>query len=731
MPVTNLRFNVTSSWDGGGLRSAARTLGSVDRDTRRLNSSMGSGASGMSLWKKAALALTPALWTLGKASLALVGGLTTMVVAAGAAAAPWIGLAATAAANADKMGKAGERYQKATSGVKDAWMDLAKKTAPLTLGPMSDVLEGVAKAIPKLEPLVRKVAPVFADMGKSIRSWLEGNGFERFLKNVSDFGVPAFRNLVAAGKDFLATTGIGFRAFLPLAVDISEAIRKGAGNLRDWAEGGGFQRFLADVKQEWPTVRRFLGEAGTALGNIGRTLDGIGPAQVGGLATLLDKFNDLDIDSWQDFLIALAAVRVGGGLLSLLAGLANIRGGQMNIAGGAALGAAAAALAGAGATLLSAASALSAAAAALSGAGAAAAGGGLIGGLLGRLAGGSATFTITITPPDAADVLQRISDRLTALAGKTATATVTLNATGFTTAAQTVTTAWVSLRTAAATPVTFRAFAFPGNVITVAATLVAAWLRVRAASLVPVIFRATASPGNVVGVASTIVSAWARVRAAAATRPVFTARVNPGNVVGASASIVGAWRRVLSLPRSWSGSATARDGVSGPARAAAAAWRAILAMPRSVTFTVNIVTKKTGGATGGAAASIPPRFAGGGSPASRTGGLVRGPGGATSDKVPAWLSKKEWVMQNSAVKFWGHGVMEYMNSKGKRGTPPYGGTAGYTPPEGRKISTSASAGRGSGDVAVHFHGKVYAMGDQEFEDMVVHATSEAKRRKRL
>ena len=212
--------------------------------------------------------------------------------------------------------------------------------------------------------------------------------------------------------------------------------------------------------------------------------------------------------------------------------------------------------------------------------------------------------------------------------------------------------------------------------------------------------------------------------------------------IAGSAAIVAAWFRVLAMPRSWHGSASASDGVSGPAGAAAAAWSRVLSMPRSVTFTVTIKTKKVGGATGGPAAGIPPRmgFARGGSPWNKTGGKVMGPGGPRSDKVPAWLSRGEYVIQNSAVKYWGQGGMKWINSKGKKGQPPkklY--DARKTDVAGRgRYAGSISAGSHAGLVgkrttapSVAFNGTVFVASAAEFEDMVVHAVAEAQRKRRM
>jgi hypothetical protein len=190
---------------------------------------------------------------------------------------------------------------------------------------------------------------------------------------------------------------------------------------------------------------------------------------------------------------------------------------------------------------------------------------------------------------------------------------------------------------------------------------------------------------------------------------------------------VAAWLRVLAMPRSWTARATASNGVSGPAGAAAAAWSRILSMPRSVTFTVNIVTKKTGNSEGGPPIPVP-HLASGGMARRGLSGLVRGPGGTTADRIPAMLSRNEWVIRAAAVKSLGTDFLSWINSAGSGGlkSPTKGGGS----IGGKGFAMAGAGGGGGGDTHVHFHGKVYAKTEQEFEDMVARATKELKRKGR-
>jgi hypothetical protein len=47
----------------------------------------------------------------------------------------------------------------------------------------------------------------------------------------------------------------------------------------------------------------------------------------------------------------------------------------------------------------------------------------------------------------------------------------------------------------------------------------------------------------------------------------------------------------------------------------------------------------------------------------RDGGMIRGPGSATSDSIPAWLSNGEYVLNAKATKFWGHDTLAAMNAQ--------------------------------------------------------------------
>lgn len=611
MPVARLRIRVIAVGERedeeGGRRVEESTRG-FDIAIGRFSRLLGGRSRGLRLWQKIAIVTAPALFTLGKHLLGLAGGLATMAVVVGAAAAPWAGLAYTAAVNAEKMGRAGERFRRGTSAVGKAWMDLARATAPETLGPVTDVLNGIAAAIPKLEPLVREISPDMARMGRDIKAWLSGRGFERFLQNIQDYGVPAFRNLVAAGKDFMATVGIGFRQFLPLAGDIARTLRNGAADMRRAARQGGIANWMRDWRNNSQVANRFLREAARTVGIMGKLLSDVGPGQLSAVSAGLTALNAVNPHTLMAIVLAWAA---GKGIVGLVAALRMLQ----------ALRAlrAISFLPTAG-QISAAAAALSAAAAVLQGMAAA------INGLARQVASfglrtrvntsaldqlkaiwdstpKNATATFSISTLDGVRVaMMAIGSTMAAIVSNLSTpAQFTARAdTGVALgvfAAWLV--SWIAVRAVGLALVTFTAIAInlasaPSNLI------VGSWVRVRAMSAGTVVFGVTATAGNVTAAANAIIAAWGRVRAAAAVRPRFTATaintvsagaamivaawmrvrampktwqavgiVSPGNVPGASARIVSSWRRIYGLARSWHGVAICSfsggfGGISGP-----------------------------------------------------------------------------------------------------------------------------------------------------------------------
>lgn len=284
---TSLGFTITSRYNGDGTTRARISLTQLDDQARKTNKSTESlGESMGGVLKRAALALAPALVPVAGGIVGVAGAATAMAVEVGAAGGVLAGLALTAARNAKTMGSAGQAYTSSLGGVRGAWMGLTRETAKDTLGPMTSALNGAAKAIPKLLPLVKALSPTVAKLGADVGNWLSGPGFQRSIDLITRYGVPAFNHLVAAGRSVVAVGGQAFRAFAPFGTTIAQAIQTGANKLKGWADAGGFQKFLKYVQSNSGNLKGFFSSLASLAQNLAITFGKMGPSSLSVMTTI-------------------------------------------------------------------------------------------------------------------------------------------------------------------------------------------------------------------------------------------------------------------------------------------------------------------------------------------------------------------------------------------------------------------------------------------------------------
>ena len=78
-----------------------------------------------------------------------------------------------------------------------------------------------------------------------------------------------------------------------------------------------------------------------------------------------------------------------------------------------------------------------------------------------------------------------------------------------------------------------------------------------------------------------------------------------------------------------------------------------------------------------------------GQPGRAAGGSIFGPGTATSDSIPAWLSNGEFVIRTAAAERLGYGVLDYINRWGQLPQQGYA-SGGQVAPLSRQLVQSAA-----------------------------------------
>lgn len=345
------RVSIPVRADSSQIRQAEGAMGSLDRAVTR-------SSSGMKRWKlifNASMSVAPTVALLTQNLVGVSAGLISMTAAAGGAAGIF-GIAlkgglksvsggfqqavqdAKAANNALKVAKKGTleytiaqqqariaqnnlhnaamqftpvalQTQGAILNMKSAWSQFIAATQPYTLTPAMTVINALTQAIPKMTKVVRAVAPVANEVASAFQHWvsIKMDGWMNFFISR---GVPILRNFITIGKNVGTTIGIMIKQFGGFGQSISQSLAIASAKMAEWARQGGFERFLARVRQNAPIVKQFLLELMKALSHVGQALTGLGPAATTGLTMMLQLLNLLPIGVLQALYVAWAAIKV-------------------------------------------------------------------------------------------------------------------------------------------------------------------------------------------------------------------------------------------------------------------------------------------------------------------------------------------------------------------------------------------------------------------------------------
>ncbi|SCK37166.1 SLT domain-containing protein [Streptomyces sp. WMMB 714] len=201
------------------------------------------------------------------------------------------------------------RFNTALSGMKSAWADFIKATEPKTLGVAKTAIEGITDALPKLRPVVNALAPEMQELAGTFKGWVNDGGLKRMVDFLVTTGVPVFHNLRLAGANVATVLGNLFRAFAPDARGMSDAIRRMTGDLAQWSNEGGFQRFLKYVRANAPQVKEFFRALGAAAKQLFAALEGLGPLGLGLTTTFLKIIAATPVPVLQGLIIAFTVLK--------------------------------------------------------------------------------------------------------------------------------------------------------------------------------------------------------------------------------------------------------------------------------------------------------------------------------------------------------------------------------------------------------------------------------------
>jgi phage-related protein len=323
--ITSLTFQIFSRYDGGGLRRARRDIDDFDNSTKRSTNNLNSWSGRIELAVAAATSFGPALVPLGAGLVAVAGGLAASSAAAAGAAGVW-GVALRGAVQAidntntglvglsqqlgeakkvlaemtpgtDQYGKqlkevnklqdeynhvvanatpAQKAFLDATQNLTTAWGKFIGATQGQTLSVAARFINALAEGVGKLAPLVSAVTPLANGLATAFQHWVDTK-LDGWINLLKSNGVPALQEFITIGKNVATVLGDGFRAFLPLGQQLIKVLAEGSSNLKAWADGGGFQKFLQYVHDNGPAIKDFFSALGGALKSVGSAFSGMAP----------------------------------------------------------------------------------------------------------------------------------------------------------------------------------------------------------------------------------------------------------------------------------------------------------------------------------------------------------------------------------------------------------------------------------------------------------------------
>ncbi|MFJ4828389.1 hypothetical protein ACIP79_00385 [Streptomyces sp. NPDC088747] len=314
--ITSLSFAITSTYSGRGMREARRDIQGLDDGLVGMSKAASNIGGLLTSVTNAALLLGPALIPIATVSAGVAGGLIASAAAAGLAAGIFGGALAgaitrttkategaknalqkqedilatiqpgtkayteqvkkvreaeeTLTATLNDLNPAQRRYSDSVDTMAGAWSKFLDATEKDTLTPTSIAMDAVSRNLGKFVPVIKEVSPVVNGLAKSFAAWMDGNGLKRFINVLIVSGVPALANFIDMGRSMLGVFGKGMRAFLPYGNKMVFFLAAGARHLKEWADGGGFQRFMAKVTEAAPSVKEFLYALIEALKNIAK-----------------------------------------------------------------------------------------------------------------------------------------------------------------------------------------------------------------------------------------------------------------------------------------------------------------------------------------------------------------------------------------------------------------------------------------------------------------------------
>jgi SLT domain-containing protein/phage-related protein len=325
--ITTLGFTIFSTYDGRGVDDAKNSVQSLsdsldknsDAMNRNSDAMANSGdesesssakfkdaATSMFSLSSAALAFSPALYSMGGPILAVAAGLGVMGIAAGAAGGLLLGAFEAAYKGTDASAKA---MQADVAGLKTSFTSFGNEVAPMLKNSFGTAISAAEAAMHMFVPAVAALAPVANDVANAVSHWVHDGGLQEWISWVASTGKVILEAFIVTARNLGTVFGDLLRAFSPMATAMAEGMARISGQMATWANGGGFEKFLDTVRSMAPAVEGIFKDLWDLTKNLGAALLGLGPVSLSVTGELLKLAAALPPGVLQAIIVGILAYR--------------------------------------------------------------------------------------------------------------------------------------------------------------------------------------------------------------------------------------------------------------------------------------------------------------------------------------------------------------------------------------------------------------------------------------
>lgn len=165
----------------------------------------------------------------------------------------------------------------AYDGMKDAWSGFVDRNKPQVYAIMTSGFSSLTAIIPKLQPLFQAGAAAAQRLVMWLGKITVDGGIDRFVAFLTQQAGPALDSLARIGRNMGITLGAAFRSTAPAGQGMLAWLAQLSEKAAAFAQGGGFERFMATVNQNGPGVAAALGSLASTVGVLYQAVSPLAP----------------------------------------------------------------------------------------------------------------------------------------------------------------------------------------------------------------------------------------------------------------------------------------------------------------------------------------------------------------------------------------------------------------------------------------------------------------------